>query len=80
MKVKTYDKKRINIYLSKKWFDYLSDYCKRNGLNMTTAMHFALMELKKVDDEEFYMSKRDLVEAVDEVREAVKEIKREVNG
>jgi hypothetical protein len=47
---------------------------------MTTAMHFALMELKKVDDEEFYMSKRDLVEAVDEVREAVKEIKREVNG
>ena len=41
------EKKRINVFLQPDWYDYLKDYCKRHGINMSVAMTIALMQLKE---------------------------------
>lgn len=77
------ERKKINVYLGRKWYDFLVDYCERNGLTMTTAVNFALMELREVDEEEKYSSKRELIETVckmDEVLEEMKELLKECKG
>lgn len=67
--------RKINAYIAIKWYKFLKDYCERNGLTMTTALHFALMELKSKDDEEFYTSKRDLTNAIEDIKDDFEDIK-----
>ncbi len=74
------EKKRINVFLQPDWYDYLKDYCKRHGFNMSVAMTIALMQLKEDDDNNLYVSTREFSDAIEEIREGLREIREVVDG